>query len=533
MNPASALGVAQQTAQILLPEVILLLTAMAMMTASAFVKRPRREWCAASAIALVVALLVLTAQAHLQTDLYSAVALNDKLSYYARILLLLMGLVMLGLAHQEPSDERAGEFFGAFLMINAGAMLVATANELVFLFVGLELVSIPTYLLLYLSRRNVTTQEAATKYFFLSIFSSALLLYGLAFLYGTTGISNLKALTVLIDKLPNVPQAQLGLLALVFILAGLCFRVAAVPLHFYAPDVYQGSPIVISAVLSWIPKVVGFLAIIRSLIAVLSVRGSEDPLVKKAILLAWIIAAVTMIWGNLVALLQENLKRLLAYSSIAHAGYLMVGVTAAFANDRVGSFYYGSESIFFYLVVYALMTLGTFGVIGALAIKGRGVETVDDLAGLGWSRPLAAIALSICLLSLSGIPPLAGFWGKFEVFAAAMVAQRRAEDASFLLLAIIGMLSAAVGAYYYLRLIVVMYFRPSAGPVEVRGGWPVVLSVAACVGFTVFFGVFSTPLAEAARAAAQSAMERPDPVSALVASHAESATIAPVLRERD
>src|SRR5262249_33360926 len=155
------------------------------------------------------------------------------------------GLVVLGMAHDEPADDRAGEFFGALLMVNAGAMLVAAANELVFLFVGLELVSMPTYLLLYLSRRNPETQEAATKYFFLSIFASGLLLYGLTFLYGLTGISNLKALGFLIGSLPNIPQTQLAIIAIVFVLAGLCFRVAAVPLHFYAPDVYQGSPAVI------------------------------------------------------------------------------------------------------------------------------------------------------------------------------------------------------------------------------------------------------------------------------------------------
>jgi NADH-quinone oxidoreductase subunit N len=527
MNPPSALGVAQQTALILIPEFILLLTAMGMMTASAFLKQPRRVWCATSAVALTVALLALIALGGRETDLYSAVAVNDDLSYYARILLLVTGLVVLGLAHEEPGDDRAGEFFGALLMINAGSMLVASANELVFLFVGLELVSIPTYLLLYLARRDSATQEAATKYFFLSIFASGLLLYGLAFLYGTTGISNLKALAYLISKLPNLPQAQLGLLAMVFVLAGLCFRVAAVPLHSYAPDVYQGSPIVIAAFLAWVPKAVGFLAIIRALIAVLTIAG--EPLVQKAILLAWIIAAASMIWGNVVALLQENLKRLLAYSSIAHAGYLMVGVAAAFANDRGGGLYYGSESIFFYLVVYAFMTLGAFGVISALKIKGRGVETVDDLAGLAWSQPWPALGLSICLLSLSGIPPLAGFWGKFEIFAAALAAQRRVENGSFLLLAIIGMLSAAVGAYYYLRLVVVMYFRPAGEPIEVRGGWPVAFAVGACASLTVILGLFSTPLAEAAHAAAQSAMARPDPPHALVAASAELTAIGPVL----
>ncbi len=254
---------------------------------------------------------------------------------------------------------------------------------------------------------------------------------------------------------------------------------------------------------------------------------------QKAILLAWIIAAATMIWGNLVALLQENLKRLLAYSSIAHAGYLMVGVAAAFANDRVGNLYYGSESIFFYLVVYAFMTLGAFGVISALTIKGRDVESIEELAGLGWSRPLPALGLSICLLSLSGIPPLAGFWGKFEIFAAALAAQRRDETGSFLLLAIIGMLSAAVGAYYYLRLVVVMYFRPAGEPIEVRGGWPVAYAVGSCASLTVILGLFSTPLAGAVRAAAQSAMAHPNPNVAVVASSSEPTTIRPLRQERD
>ena len=200
---------------------------------------------------------------------------------------------MLALAHDEPADDTAGEFFGAFLMINAGAMLVAAANELVFLFVGLELVSIPTYLLLYLSRRTSTTQEAATKYFFLSIFSSGLLLYGLAFLYGVTGVSNLKALATLSWFLPSIPHPQLGLIAIVFVMAGLCFRVAAVPFHFYAPDVYQGSPTVLAALLSWVPKAVGFLAMVRALTAVFSVKGPDDPLVQKAVMICWVIAAAT------------------------------------------------------------------------------------------------------------------------------------------------------------------------------------------------------------------------------------------------
>jgi len=523
MNDPSSLATFEQTALILIPEFILLGTAMVMMTASAFIRRPRHVWCAASGFALLAALLTLLNLSGKETDLYSAVALNDDLSFYARIVLVLTGLVVIALAHDEPADDRAGEFFGALLMIDAGAMAVAAANELVFLFVGLELVSIPTYFLLYLSRRTRATQEAAIKYFLLSIFASSLLLYGLTFLYGTTGISNLKAIGFFFERLP-VPQAQLGLLAVVFVLAGLCFRVAAVPLHFYAPDVYEGSPMAVAAVLSWVPKAVGFLAIVRTLTSVLAVKDGSDPVLQKAIWLSWIIAAATMVLGNFVALLQDNLKRLLAYSSIAHAGYLMIGVTAAFANDRHGGgVYFGSESIFFYLVAYALMTLGLFGGLISLRFKDREVETVDDLAGLGWTHPWCALALSICLLSLSGIPPLAGFWGKFQIFASLLAAGQGEESGPFIVLAIVGMLSAAVGAYYYLRLVVVMYFRPSKEPIQVGGGWPVAVAVGACASLTVIVGLFSSPLSSAAHSAAQSAQDHPTFSSSQVAAMPVSA----------
>ena len=506
----NTLEAAWQTLVILLPEIILLLTGMGMMTASAFLQQPRRRWCRAAVWSQLAALVALLAVANHETDMYSAVALNDTLSFWARLVLLLAGLVVMGLAHDEPADDRAGEFFGALLILNAGSLLVAAANELVFLFVGLELVSIPTYLLLYLSRRNPATREAATKYFFLSIFASGLLLYGLAFFYGATGISNLKAASFLIEKVDHFPQPQLGLIAVVFIMAGLCFRIAAVPMHAYAPDVYQGSPVVIAAMLSWVPKAVGILAMIRALTTVFSM---SPALLQKAIILSWIIAAATMTLGNFVALLQEDLKRLLAYSSIAHAGYLMVGITVAFSNGQRGTgMYYGNEGILFYLVAYSLMTLGAFGVIIALRIGDRPVEKVEDLAGVGWTQPWLGAAMAVCLLSLSGIPPLVGFWGKFEIFSSALAAQDAGES-GFLVLAIIGVLNAAIGADYYLRIVVLMYLSPAKEAVVARGGWPVMVSVATCAGLTVVLGLFWTPVASTARAAARSAAAHPAPAS--------------------
>jgi NADH-quinone oxidoreductase subunit N len=501
---------------ILLPEVLILLIATVMMTAGVFVRWPRRVWCAAAVGTLLAALVVLYAVGSRPVDLYSAVALNDAFSRAGRLLILVSGLILLALAHDQVSDARAPEFFGSILMIQAGSMLVAAANELVFLFVGLELVSIPTYLLLYLARRDPSTQEAATKYFYLSIFSSGLLLYGLAFLYGLTGVSNLKALAFLVENVPQVPQPQLALIAIVFVIAGLGFRVAAVPFHFYAPDVYQGSPTVLAALLSWIPKAIGFLAIIRTLTAVFAAGGDPGALGHKAVILAWIIAVLSMTLGNTVALAQDNLRRLLAYSSIAHAGYLMIGVAVAFAFVPVASkVYLGSEGILFYLVAYALMTLGAFGVIIALSTPERPIETVDDLAGLAQTHPKIALAMALCLFSLAGIPPLAGFYGKFQIFTSAFAVPSvpGPNDNAKLLqwLAVIGVINSAIGAYYYLRIVVVMYLRPSTTPIVVRPPWPTMLGVASCALLSLLVGVYPPPVARMSHSAAEAAIAHPDP----------------------
>ena len=512
---AFALAGIQQTLWVLLPEFLLILTATAMMTAGAFVRLPRRSWAIASAVAFVAALVALVALRHTTTDPYSAVALNDPLSGYARLTFILTGLILLGLAHDQVDDARAAEFFGSLLLIHAGAMLVAAANEMVFLFAGLELVSIPTYLLLYLPRRNATTQEAATKYFFLSIFSSALLLFGLAYLYGLTGVTNLRALAYLLHHLPPAEYyPTFGLLGVLFVMAGLGFRVAAVPFHFYAPDVYQGSPTVVAALLAWVPKAIGFVAMIRVLTAVV---GGVGPIGAQATILAWIIAAATMILGNAVALIQTDLKRLLAYSSIAHAGYLMIGVTAAF-RDRIDPdlAFLGGQGILFYLLTYALMTIGAFGII--IALNGPGqppVETVEDLSGLIWTRPVLATAMAVCLFSLAGVPPLAGFLGKFWIFAAALAADNPEGPPILRWLAILGVLNAAIGAYYYLRIVVVMVFRPATTTASAKAlapvPWPTALAIGTCASLSLLLLPIARPVLSASHASAVAAIRLDDP----------------------
>lgn len=524
MTPVpDALLVAKQTLLVLLPELLLLLVATAMMTGGAFAKLPRRAWEAASFYAILGAIVLLYILKDRSPDAYSAVFLNDALSFYARLGFLLAGLILLGLSHGQVDDGRAAEYYGSLLMLHAGAMLVAGANDLVFLFVGLELVSIPTYLLLYLPRRTTTTQEAATKYFFLSIFSSALVLFGFAYIYGLAGLTNLKALAYLIhwqgNSLP-IPQQQFATIAIVFVMAGLGFRVAAVPFHWYAPDVYEGSPTVMTAMLAWVPKGVGFLAMIRVLSSVFgwerglahaSDAGNIVDVSGKAVYMTALVAIITMTLGNTVALKQTNLKRLFAYSSIAHAGYLLVGLTAAFRNGLgTSNGQLGVEGIIFYLATYALMTLGALGVMIALSTPERPVETIDDMSGLAFTHPGSALAMGLCLFSLAGVPPMAGFYGKLWIFSSVLNVASGPEAQGFQFLAIVGVLNAAIGAYYYLRILMKMVFSsPPAIALKPRAAWPTKLAVAVCALLSLLIGIVGNPLIRAARESAESAGQLP------------------------
>lgn len=524
MTPIDLVEVSKQTLAYLVPEILLIVAAVSIMTVGAFVHWPRRVWAALSAGSLMVALGLLALTPDGTPDPYAAVVANDALSNLARLGLLLTGLVMIALAHNQVDDERASDFFGALLMVHAGAMCAVAANELIFLFVGLELISIPTYLLLYLPRRTTITQEAATKYLFLSIFASALLLFGMAYLYGLTGISNLKALAFLVHWNQNalqIPQPTFALVALLFIMAGLAFRVAAVPFHFYAPDVYQGSPTVLAALLAWLPKAVGFVVMLRMLVAVFgwapvpSEVSNLAHISEKSALLASILAILTMTLGNTVALSQSDLKRLFAYSSIAHAGYLLVGIAAAFRNGAGESQgVLGADSVVFYLATYALMTLGAFGIVLALDSPQRRVETIDDLAGLVRSHPAAALGMAICLFSLAGIPPLAGFWGKFRIFQAALETARGPDAQLFQILTIIGVLNAAIGAYYYLRIIVLMVFKEADEPFAPQMNWPITLAVGACATLSLLIGLAPGTLASASRQAGISVVALPTPAQA-------------------
>ena len=400
------------------------------------------------------------------------------------------------------------EYVGTLLLAVVGMMLVASARELVLLFLGLELISIPTYVLLYLGRRSVDSQEAAAKYFYLSILSSAVMLYGFSFLYGAAGSTDLAHIReVLAGVNESIGIRWFARLALVLIFAGLGFKITAVPFHFYAPDVYQGTTAGNAALLSVLPKLGGLVALVR--IVAVAMPGFE----MYAWRIALVLALLTMTLGNVVALWQDNVRRLLAYSSIAHGGYMLIGLAVAFAADSgadAAAGFDGVGGMLFYITVYSLATTGAFAAVIYLGRDDKGIESVDDLAGEARDHPWTGVSMAIFMFSLTGIPPLAGFWGKLNLFGAAM--SIRGGDYGpgtvrnwFVALAVIGVLNAAISAAYYLRIVAVMYFRPATSESRAGGAWGAGMAMLMCAGLVVLVGLAPDPLQVGAGAASQSA----------------------------
>ncbi len=425
----------------------------------------------------------------------------DLFGHLVRWVVLLLGGLLLLLSWRHAEDE-SPEFTGSLLMALAGLMLVATANELVMLFLGLELISIPTYVLLFLAKRNGPAQESGAKYFFLSILSSAVLLYGFSFLYGAAGSTRLSDLHHAAGGSPVPDHVQMAIrLGSLLTFAGLAFRLTVVPFHFYAPDVYQGTSHPCAGFLATLPKVAAIAALVRIMATVLPNVEMQRILWQLCLGLA----LVTMTFGNVMALWQDHLRRLMAYSSIAHGGYLLVGLAVGFAarNELVTSgaspstqFMDGFSATLLYVVVYAVATLGLFAAITFLGKRKHEVERVEELAGLVKSHPGLAAALSICLFSLAGIPPLAGFWGKLALFGGAISLNvSNSAGASnirvwFVILAIVGVLNAAISAAYYLRLIAVMYFKPPLKKLPAQGTSGAYICAAFCAALVVALGLF-------------------------------------------
>ncbi len=489
----------------LLPEIVLIAVATLIFVIGAF-SSARWLWSWIAGAGLLGAALALS---QVGGGGMSGPLADDAFGLFVRWFALGIGGLFVMLTGRIAMRHQGSEVVGSLLLALVGIMIVSTSQELVMLFLGLELISIPTYVLLFLGRKNTGSYESTVKYFFLNILASAFMLYGFSFLYGLAGSTHLSDVQAALagGVVDEKGWPLMASLAVLFIFAGLGFKIAAVPFHFYAPDVYQGTTNANAAILSILPKVAGMTALVRVLLIAMP---TMEPIGWR---IALIVAILTMTIGNILALWQDSLRRLLAYSSIAHAGYMLIGLAVAFAIAYTGgtsaSGFDGVAAILLYMTVYAVATLGTFAALTYLGDERHEVDGIDELAGLGHSQPLAALALAVFMFSLAGIPPLAGFWGKLALFGSALTVDAGIEGSSplrgwFVWLAIIGVINAAIAAVYYLRIIGVMYFRKPLATPQADGGAGAWLAMALSALFIVGSGVASGPLWESSLLASSS-----------------------------
>jgi NADH-quinone oxidoreductase subunit N len=389
-------------------------------------------------IALLGALAAAVAGASAPGMAFSGMLSIDLFATFFRVLVITAGILVVcaSFNYLRREASESGEYYALVLFSIVGQCVMAAANELIVVFIGLEISSIASYVLAGFLKKDKLANESATKYFLLGSFATAFLLYGIAFLYGATGTTSLAAIRETIAG--GLAQPALVATAAALMFVGLAFKVSAAPFQVWAPDVYQGAPAPVTAFLAAGPKAAAFAIFVRVYATAL------DSMAGRFEAVLWVSALLTMVIGNFAALAQTNIKRLLAYSSIAHAGYVLVGVTAHSTA--------GAAAVMFYLAAYVFMNTGAFAVVVYFSRKGERYVNVQDFAGLGARRPALAALFTVFLLSLIGVPLTGGFFAKFYLFKAAI-------DADLTLLAVLGLLNSAVAAYYYLRILVVMYMQ--------------------------------------------------------------------------
>lgn len=480
----------------LAPEILLVLGAALALLAGLSGRADVRKsapWCGilATTAALVVFWLwgLPTTQTHQPFGFHLT-----SLTWYVRLTALTVGLVVMLINLHVPEAPDRGEYFSMILFSIAGITLTAGADDLVTLFLALELVSVPTYALVAAGSADIRAQEAGLKYFFLGALASAIFVYGFSFLYGAAGTTQLSAMAGGLDATNGYVLIGLSLA-----IGGLAYKIAAVPLHVYAPDVYQGAASPITGLLGFFPKIAGFVAIIKLLALIeptLSGRFAAASWTPPAALfwLIWVLAAATMTVGNCVALLQTNVKRILAYSSIAHSGYMLIAVLVgptAFGSPMRD----GWAALLFYVLAYGVTNLGAFGVLAYLRTESKPAEELNDLAGLARLHPAVALVMALCCFSLMGMPPTIGFFGKVYIFTGGLsLAEGHPQRLAMIVLVVIGLLNSAIAAVYYMRIVGVCYLREPREPITLVSDRALPVGLAICAAFIVILGLWPRDL---------------------------------------
>ena len=447
--------------QQILPDVILCFFGVFILLAGPFVGKAKQSSLGILGLAGIVAASLATANLVGNDGTYfTGMIIVDHFSIFFRFtFLLISGLTILSsLDYLRRQNINLSEYHSLILFATVGMNLMAASNELIMVFLGLETLSISSYILLGVKRTDPKSNESALKYFLLGSFSSAFLLYGIALAYGATKTTNLELIAKHI--LSGSADMRLVYIAMGLMFVGFGFKVATAPFHVWTPDVYEGAPTPVTAFMSVGPKAAGFAIFFRVFLV------AFPTTYEKWLVLAWASAVLTMTLGNVVAIVQNNIKRMLAYSSIAHAGYILV----AFVSGRDD----GVAAVLFYTLAYALMNIGAFTIVALISRENEQKISIDDYSGIGFKQPLLAGSLSLFLLSLAGIPLTAGFAGKFFIFRAAI-------ESHFIWLAVVGVINSVVSVYYYLRIIVIMYMKELPEdyvPVSISPGVAVVLWLA-------------------------------------------------------
>ncbi|MGE3180219.1 MAG: NADH-quinone oxidoreductase subunit N [Phycisphaerae bacterium] len=492
------------------PELILAIAGCAALLLGPAQRATVRNAIPGVALAGVIAAVALVFFRYQEADHTGAGFVFGGVAYYVRISGLVLGVLLVLSAWGQARDGEQGEFVSMMVFSLLGLLLVAPADNLILLFLALEIVSIPTYILVTISRFNVRALEAGTKYFYLGALSAAIMAYGFTFLYGATGSITLSgAVYEMQNALSGArgPLAQnLGYIGLFLTMAGLFFKIAAVPLHFYIADVYQGSANAVAGLLGFVPKLAGFVAIFKILSLTTVWQGGSVPI--YAIL--WVGAALSMTIGNVLALRQSNIKRMLAYSGIAHSGYMLVAVIAGPLSGTSGTMSSGMGAVLYYAVVYGIANLAAFLILGILRNRGRVCESVRDVAGLIRKEPVYALLLALAFLTLMGLPPTPGFWGKLSLFGSALSAAQASEGLSgwTYALVIIAVLNTAIGAAYYLRVVaaVLLYDEDEPAEADATAEWPS-MGAYMCGVLLLIFSFYPNALLMSGLAATRSAIQ--------------------------
>lgn len=481
-----------------LPEFIVLVMACLLVIIDLFLPKERRAVLGWLAILGYVGALVATgflySDTNARTTSFSGMFVRDNFTVFNELIFLVTGILGVLVAPSYVLKRRIpiGEFYSIQAFSVLGMMIVGASGDLMAIFVGIELSSIGVYILTGFARDDRGSSEGALKYFLLGILATAILVYGMAWAFGMTGSTNLREIGKAIAS--NNISADSGVtFAMLLLVVGFGFKIAAVPFHVWTPDAYEGAPTPITAFMSVGPKAAGFAALIRVM-----VEGMPTLAGQWTVIIA-VLAALTMTLGNIVAIAQKSVKRMLAYSSIAHTGYIMIGL-AAYVNSN------GTDanairqndaisSVLVYSLIYVFMNIGAFGILIYVQNRQGGAE-VDDFSGLARWSPITALAMAICLFSLAGIPPTGGFFGKFFVFRAAI-------NNGLLWLAIIGALNSAVSAFFYLRVVVSMYFNPAPEGLERklesgRSAFLTTAMVIICIAI-LFLGIYPNPALQLAQ----------------------------------